>query len=153
MSINVRILSLLASRKIAPKYLAGRGYKMAKEVKVSPIQRKVGGIFIPVRDVEKAKAWYCQIFGLPNTAKVEFGHLYVLPMEGIDVILDEMPMWERKDAGNFIYQVPAFIFKTADIYASYNYMKEMGVELVTEVEKYQWFVLKDLDGNHIMVCQ
>lgn len=127
---------------------------MSEEVKVSPIQRKVGGIFIPVRNVEKAKSWYCKMLGIPESGKVESGHLYVLPMEGIDVILDEMPMWGGEGGVEVeTYKAPAFMFKTGDIYASYNFMKEMGVELVTKVENYQWFVFKDLDGNHIMVCQ
>lgn len=127
---------------------------MDKKVKASPIQRKVSSIFIPVRNVEKAKTWYCKILGIPETGKVEFGHLYVLSMEGTDVILDEMPMWSGSDEeGVSPYSALAFMFRTGDIYASYNFMKEMGAELVTEVENYQWFVFKDPDGNHIMVCQ
>ncbi|MFA1822334.1 VOC family protein [Virgibacillus oceani] len=127
---------------------------MAKKVKDSPIQREVGGVFIPVKNVEKAKTWYCKMLGIPESGKVEFGHLYVLPMEGVDVILDEMPRWSgNNEGGTASYQAPAFMFRTEDIYASYEYMKMMGADLVTEVENNQWFVFKDPDGNHIMVCR
>ena len=125
---------------------------MDNEKIASPIQSKVGAIFIPVRDVKKARTWYCKMLGIPETGKEELGHLFVLPLEGVDVILDEMPMWSNKETLP-VYKAPAFMFKTEDINTSYEYMKKMGVELVTEVENSHWFVCKDLDGNHIMVCQ
>ncbi|AST90851.1 MULTISPECIES: VOC family protein [Sutcliffiella] len=118
----------------------------------SPIQSKVGAIFIPVRDVKKAKTWYCKMLGIPETDKEELGHLFVLPLEGVDVILDEMPMWSNKETLS-VYKAPAFMFKTENINTSYEYMKKMGADLVTEVQNSQWFVCKDLDGNHIMICQ
>ncbi|GAE32935.1 VOC family protein [Halalkalibacter hemicellulosilyticus] len=127
---------------------------MSKKMNDSPIQNKVGGIFVPVRNVEKARKWYCQMLGLPETDEIDFGHLYVLPMNGVDVILDEMPVWGGlEEGGAEAYKAPAFMFRTGDIYASYKYIKEMGAELVMEVENDQWFVFKDPDGNHIMVCQ
>jgi hypothetical protein len=31
----------------------------------SPIQNRIGSLFIPVADVAKARDWYCRILGLP----------------------------------------------------------------------------------------
>jgi predicted enzyme related to lactoylglutathione lyase len=42
---------------------------------------------------------------------------------------------------------------TEDLQGSLNYMKELGGELVTEIEHDHWFVLKDSDGNKLMICQ
>src|SRR5690242_6402503 len=54
----------------------------------TPIKNKVGSIFVPVRDIEKSRSWYCQILGL-NEADCEIisGHLCSLPMEGTGLIL------------------------------------------------------------------
>ncbi|MGG1658392.1 VOC family protein [Brevibacillus sp. NRS-1366] len=30
----------------------------------SPIKTQVGSIFVPVKDIEKARSWYCQVLGL-----------------------------------------------------------------------------------------
>ncbi|MGY3714691.1 hypothetical protein ACWE42_04100 [Sutcliffiella cohnii] len=42
---------------------------MGNEKNASPIQSKVGAIFLPVRDVKKAKTWYCKMLGIPETGK------------------------------------------------------------------------------------
>ncbi|CAG9622554.1 VOC family protein [Sutcliffiella rhizosphaerae] len=122
--------------------------------RVSPIQNKVSGIFIPVQNVKEAKDWYCRILGIQEQGNIENGHLYVLPMDGVDVILDEMPSWKKQDSDRLPqYQTPAFMFKTGDIYDAFEFMKELGVELVTDIENYLWFAFKDPDGNLLMVCQ
>lgn len=40
----------------------------------------------------------------------------------------------------------------SNIEAAYTFMKERGVELVTEIENGHWFVFHDPDGNKMMVC-
>lgn len=37
--------------------------QQAKEntIPTSPIKNKVGSIFIPVRDIEKSRSWYCRV--------------------------------------------------------------------------------------------
>ena len=46
----------------------------------SPIKNQVGGVFIPVRDIEKARDWYCKILGVSSDGDILFGHLYLLPI-------------------------------------------------------------------------
>ncbi|SET54925.1 Catechol 2,3-dioxygenase [Oceanobacillus limi] len=120
----------------------------------SPIKQKIGTVFIPVRNVHKAKDWYCEMLGIPANGEIQFGHLYVLDMGGVGLILDEMPMWGGNDEGGAPnFRTPAFMFQTDDIWKAYQYMKDIGAELVTDIQDDHWFAFKDPDGNLLMMCQ
>lgn len=121
----------------------------------SPIKNKVGSIFIPVRDIEKSRRWYCQVLGLKEEdCNIMNGHLCPLPMEGTGVILDTMPKWGGDQPGGApSIETPAFMLMTDDLQSSMDYMKAIGVELVTEIEHDHWFVVKDPDGNKLMICR
>jgi len=83
-----------------------------------------------------------------------FGHIFVAPMDGTaGLVLDAMPNWRNEHGDIPTYQVPAFQFLTDDIQASYQFMKENNVELVTEILDHFYFVFKDPDGNLLMICQ
>jgi catechol 2,3-dioxygenase-like lactoylglutathione lyase family enzyme len=122
----------------------------------SPIKNKVGNLFIPVRDIEKSRAWYCRVLGLNvSDAPIRSGHLCPLPMtSGVGLILDTMPRWggDAPD-GPPRFETPAFMLMTDDLEDSLRYMKELGAELVTEIEHDHWFVVKDPDGNLLMICR
>jgi catechol-2,3-dioxygenase len=121
----------------------------------SPIKNKVGSIFIPVRNIKKSRSWYCRVLGL-NEADCEIvsGHLCPLPMEGTGVILDTMPKWGGdRPGGAPSIETPAFMLLTEDLKSSLEFMKGLGVELVTEIEHDHWFVVKDPDGNKLMICR
>jgi len=119
----------------------------------SPIISEVQGVFIPVQDIKRAKEWYSRILGLPITCG-ENGYHYSLPVDGIEIILDEMQNWRGKNVeGPPVYQTPAFKLQTRNINETYRYLKEQGVQLVTEIEDDLWFVFQDLDGNLIMICE
>ncbi len=119
----------------------------------SPIKNKVSLVFIPVTDIEKAKEWYSTMLGIEE-GEVKFGHLFIPEMEeGAGMLLDTMPMWRDENGELPRLNVPAIQFETEDIHASYQFMKDNGVELVTEVQHDHFFVFKDPDGNMLMVCQ
>jgi len=121
----------------------------------SPIKNKVGSIFIPVRDIEASRLWYCRVLGLDAAdCSIMAGHLCPLPMEGTGIILDTMPMWGGREPGGApSIETPAFMLMTDDLQGSLSFMKELGVELVTEIEHDHWFVVKDPDGNKLMICR
>jgi catechol-2,3-dioxygenase len=121
----------------------------------SPVKNKVGSIFVPVRDIEKSRSWYCRVLGInENDCEILSGHLCPLPMEGTGVILDTMPMWGGKQPGGApAIETPAFMLMTEDLQGSFDFMKKLGVELVTEIEHNHWFVVKDPDGNKLMICR
>lgn len=114
----------------------------------TPIQNRIGGVFLPVSNIEKARNWYARILGLPPDGEILFGHLFCPKMDGgSDLILDSKIFHGPLDKG------PVFQFVTSDIQAAYQYMKENGVELVGEIEHGHWFLFKDPDGNLLMICQ
>ncbi len=129
--------------------------EISKLAPSSPISNKIGSVFIPVKDIEKSRDWYCAVLGLePANCPIRSGHLCPLPMEGTGIILDTMPMWGGKDEGGPPnIKTPAFMFLTSDLQASFEYMKQIQVELVTEIEHNHWFVIKDPDENLLMVCR
>ncbi|PGK51727.1 glyoxalase [Priestia megaterium] len=114
----------------------------------SPIRNEVGAIFVPVKDILKARDWYCRLLGLPNDGPVQFGHLYTLPINGVNVVLDS-----KIYNGHNVLQYPAFHFNTDDIAASYEYMKKLGANLLSGIEHDHYFTFKDPDGNVLMVCK
>ncbi|MGE7912523.1 VOC family protein [Lysinibacillus xylanilyticus] len=119
----------------------------------TPIKNRIGGVFIPVRDLEKAKEWYRNILGLERGEEY-FDHIFVAPMEGTaGLILDAMPKWRKEDGDISTYQVPSIQFLTDNIQAAYQFMKENDVELVTEIQDNFYFVFKDPDGNLLMICK
>ncbi|TVY11440.1 VOC family protein [Paenibacillus cremeus] len=121
----------------------------------SPIKNKVGSIFVPVRDMEKSRAWYCRVLGIEVAdCQIVAGHLCSLPMEGTGIVLDTMPKWGGDEPeGAPPIQTPAFMLMTNDLEGSFEFMKQLGVELVTDIEHNHWFVVKDPDGNKLMITR
>ncbi len=39
---------------------------------MNPFLNQIGTVFIPVRDIEKAREWYCDILGLPADGEILF---------------------------------------------------------------------------------
>ncbi|ARI78689.1 VOC family protein [Halobacillus mangrovi] len=118
----------------------------------SPIKNKVNLVFIPVSDIEKSKEWYSRMLGIED-GESHFDHLFVADMDGAGMILDTMPMWRDENGKLPRLNAPVVQFGTEDIDRSYQFMKENGVELVTEVQHNKFFVFKDPDGNMLMVCE
>jgi catechol 2,3-dioxygenase-like lactoylglutathione lyase family enzyme len=114
----------------------------------SPILNQIGTVFIPVKDIEKARDWYCDLLGIEAAGEIQFGHLYVIPMEGTGIVLDSKIYSEKN-----LFKAPVFHFNTLNIEEAYFYMKNKGIELVTEIEHGHYFNFKDPDGNMIMICK
>jgi predicted enzyme related to lactoylglutathione lyase len=123
-----------------------------------PVKNHIGGIFVPVRDVVKAREWYRGLLGLSaDDAPLDGQHLCVVPLkDDRDLILDEMPMWGGDQPGGPpTYQTPAFMFDTDDVHAAHVFVREHGAEVVTDVNEFDssgWFAFRDPDGNLLMVC-
>ncbi|MFC4559552.1 VOC family protein [Virgibacillus kekensis] len=118
----------------------------------SPIKNKVNLVFIPVSDIKQAKEWYTEMLNIEE-GEFMFDNLFAAKMDGTGMLLDTMPMWRDENEQLQPLNVPAIQFGTDDIQASYAFMKEKGVELVTDIQHDHWFVFKDPDGNKMMVCQ
>lgn len=114
----------------------------------SPILKQIGTVFIPVSNIEKARDWYCEILGLKVEGEIQFGHLYIITMEGTGIVLDSKIYSAEK-----LFKTPAFHFNTENIVEAFNFMKHKGVNLITEIEHNHYFNFKDPDGNILMVCK
>ena len=114
----------------------------------NPIFKQIGTVFIPVSNIEKARDWYCDILGLKTDEKIQFGHLYVIPMEGTGIVLDSKIYSEER-----IFKTPAFHFNTNNIEEAFHFMSNKGVHLMTKIEHNHYFNIKDPDGNILMICE
>lgn len=113
-----------------------------------PILKEIGTVFIPVSDIEKARDWYCDILGLQADGEIQFDHLYVIPMEGTGIVLDSKIYSEER-----IFKTPVFHLNTNNIEEAFHYLRNKGVNLVTEIEHNHYFNFKDPDGNILMICK
>lgn len=114
----------------------------------SPILTEVGTVFIPVSNIEKARDWYCDILGLDKSGDIQFGHLYVVPTEGTNIVLDSKIYSEEKT-----FKIPAFHLNTKNVEEAFRFMNKKGVHLLTDIQHNQYFNFEDPDGNVIMVCE
>ncbi|MCX6043936.1 MAG: VOC family protein [Chloroflexi bacterium] len=116
----------------------------------SPIQNKIGMIFIPVTDMDRAIAWYSQLLGVPVGSATHEGKIYNLPMQGeTGLILDG-----NKPVPNS--SQPICFFWATDISATYVFLREIGAEIVSAVEdigSVTYVSFRDPDNNLLMVCQ
>ena len=110
------------------------------------IRNEIGAVFVPVRDVEAARDWYCGLLGLPR-GEVLFGHLYVVPMrDGSGLVLDSKD-FVGPHAGK-----PIFHFNTDDVAAAHAHCAALGVDELGPVTDGVFFTFKDPDGNLLMVA-
>ncbi|MCT4782041.1 MULTISPECIES: VOC family protein [Exiguobacterium] len=115
---------------------------------MNPILAEIGTVFIPVRDVATSRDWYCQLFDLAADGDILFGHLYVIPLNGPNLVLDSK-IWSEAN----IIQTPLFHLNTPDIHQAYAHMVQRQIDVLTPIEHDHWFHFKDPDGNVLMMCQ
>lgn len=127
------------------------------EMNGSPIKREVANVFIPVRNIDRARAWYRDVLGLP-VGEVEMGHLCSIPMDkGPGLLLDQKLTPDGAGAENAqLGAYPLFMFATEDVDASLAYLRARGVEVLeyggTVIQNGHWFNFRDCEGNMLMVC-
>lgn len=111
------------------------------------IEREIGGVFVPVSDIERARDWYRALLGLAPGGEVFFGHIHVLPMtEGSGLVLDSKGFAGPHD------KKPVFHFNTSDVHAARAHAVVFGASDVGEVTDGVFFTFKDPDGNLLMVA-
>jgi catechol 2,3-dioxygenase-like lactoylglutathione lyase family enzyme len=96
----------------------------------TPIKNQIGAIFIPVKDIQESRDWYCDLLALPNNGGIYNGHLYILPMvAAVNLVLDSKIYSEAT-----LFRTPVFHFNTHDnthdIEAAYWYIQSKGIELL-----------------------
>ncbi len=117
----------------------------------SPIENRIGQVFVPVADMRRAIAWYSTLLGLPVEEPSHGGKIYDVPMRGeTRLALDgtKRPITNSSQ--------PLCFFWTADIRAAYAFLAEQDVAIVGRIEdigSVSFLAFKDPDGNLLMSCQ
>ena len=116
----------------------------------SPIENRIGCVFIPVSEMARAINWYSHLLGVPVEATTHGGLIYNLPMSGdVGLILDG-----HKPVTNSAQ--PLFFFWTSDIQKAYAFLLENDIQLertIEDIGSVTTLTFKDPDNNLLMVCQ
>jgi len=116
----------------------------------SPIENRIGMVFVPVGDMASAVAWYSRLLGQPLGDTAHEGRVFAVPTAGeTGLILDShLPVTNSSQ--------PLCFFWTADIEAAAAFLKQHGIEIVRPIDDIGGLftlTFKDPDGNLLMVCQ
>lgn len=116
------------------------------------LESKIVGIFLPVKDVEEATAWYMEKIGFRYLRTETFGDVKQTILL-VDEQANEMP-WLHLVEQSTHFSPPPFMY--VNIYVKhiedkYKQLKDNGVEVseFIEEEMHRCFNFKDLDGNEI----
>lgn len=115
----------------------------------SRLEKRVGSIFIHVSDMKTAVEWYSLVLELPfNEDYLEdrLSTIYALPVEGTEILLDA-------NHGASPGPQPLMFFKSDDIQQTLQYLKENEIVIHHEALEHNIVVVKDPDGNKLMVIQ
>ncbi|HEY0644411.1 MAG TPA: VOC family protein [Nocardioides sp.] len=117
----------------------------------SPIQRVVGQVFIPVRDMPTAVRWYADLLGFEAGEPSHGGTIFDIPTDGeTRLALDA----NRPDFD--VSGPPRFFLWTGDMAATLRHLHGMGATITSDVEdigSVSFVQFEDPDGNPLMVCQ
>jgi predicted enzyme related to lactoylglutathione lyase len=116
----------------------------------SPIENRVGSVFVPVSDMARAVVWYSRLFGLEPGQTSHEGRIHDVPMAGeTGLILDA----NKPVTGHSVQ--PLCFFWTEDMAAALAHLRELGAEItsdVTDIGSVSFLAFRDPDGNPLMVC-
>lgn len=121
------------------------------ERRTSPIQRHVGQVFIPVRDMESSARWYGEVLGFEPGAPSHGDTILDIPTDdGPGLALDaNRPDFTADDP-------PRFFLWTDDMAATVEHLQRLGVRItssVADIGSVFFVQFEDPDGNALMVCQ
>ncbi|WP_227353648.1 VOC family protein [Haladaptatus salinisoli] len=118
----------------------------------SPIENRIGTVFVPVSDVPRAIEWYSDLFDLPTdgTEASHEGTIYDVEMEGdAGLVLDANRPVENSSQ-SLCY------FWTDDVEATHEFLEERDIPVVMgpeNVGSVTFVTFEDPDGNRLMACQ
>lgn len=117
----------------------------------SPIQPRVGQVFIPVNDMQRAIAWYSALFGLEPGNTSHAGAIYDIPVTGETLLVLDA----HKPVTSHSVQ-PLCMFPTDDMVSALARLREIGAEITSEPQDIGSLVFatfRDPDGNPLMIYQ
>ena len=116
----------------------------------SPVDNRIGTVFVPVSDMDRAVEWYDELFDLPSGEPTHGGTIYDVEMAGdAGLLLDANRPVENSSQ-------PLCFFPTDDLAAAYQFLREREIPIVHEPEdigSVSILTFEDPDGNRLMVCE
>lgn len=117
----------------------------------NPIQNRIGVVFIPVSDMDRARTWYGRLFGIELGEPSHEGGICDIPMQdGLSILLDaNKPVTEHSVQ-------PLCFFWTEDMPATLEHLRRLDAEItsdVTDIGSVAFVTFRDPDGNPLMVCR
>jgi len=116
----------------------------------SPIENRIGSVFVPVSDMSRAVEWYSTVFGLPTDEASHEGTIYDVEMTGdVQLTLDANRPVENSSQ-------PLCYFWTDDIDETETFLQSLEIPIVMgpeDVGSVTFLTIEDPDGNRLMVCQ
>lgn len=113
---------------------------------------KFDGVFIGIKDIERAHAWYSEVFGADVIYDFTFSTLGLsdarhVCYDGIPVSLVESPH------GEVCHRICDFF--TENLAADYEFLKSKGVRVngKTEIDGREMFTFYDIEGNEFGLLQ
>ncbi|GAA0501556.1 hypothetical protein GCM10008986_31300 [Salinibacillus aidingensis] len=114
----------------------------------------VHAVFVHVKELKRAARWYSQLLELPYQEENVQSPVYNLPLkEGVYLTLDDHSFDPRFEFSPS--KLPAFNFFSHDLYSTYEWVKQEGIDVERELERhgdFGWFHISDPDENVIMIC-
>lgn len=100
---------------------------MSRTTTSSPIEPRIGQVFIPINDMQQAIAWYSALFGLEPGNTSHAGNIYDIPVTGETfLVLDS-----HKSVTSTSVQ-PICMFPTNDMDAALAHLREINAEITSE---------------------
>ncbi len=117
---------------------------------VSPINRRIGAVFVYVTDMQRAVDWYTKLLGAPTHGTSHEGLIYDVPMDGPTGLTLDGHAHAR---GEFRSGGPLLMLHADDIQAAHAFALDHAQD-VTPVENIgtvSVFHLSDPDNNRLTI--
>ncbi|MGP4082928.1 VOC family protein [Pseudalkalibacillus sp. R45] len=120
----------------------------------SPIMNQINTIFVHVSNLKESVQWYSELLGLEYELEKVIAPVYNININHhTGLTLDAGPEDIIKNSRT--NDCPLFNFHTEDIDVAFNYVENMGYNIVSSIirfDDFSFFTIKDPDENIIMIC-
>ncbi|GIO34542.1 MULTISPECIES: VOC family protein [Paenibacillus] len=117
----------------------------------SPIQPRIGGVFVDVKNMREAARWYSDLLGVPYDEAAAEQRIYSVPAaSGAALLLDHNRYLNQESFTEVLY------FETGDFDAALAFARGQGFQFAGEpcyFPDLSEFALLDPDGNRVVVAK
>ncbi|PZD96840.1 hypothetical protein DNH61_06485 [Paenibacillus sambharensis] len=113
-----------------------------------PVKNHIRSIVVPVQNLKRATEWYSNLLNQPiKPERVDGGPIYWFDMEnGTGILLDD----NRNNTDLSDY--PTLMLRAENIKEAYQFLVDKGADIVRDIQFDHYFMVKDIEGNMIMIC-